>query len=74
MLDEQMFDGRAQASKCDAIQCDSEGGGGGGRCDVPKAGIDQDVISAIAVGADGRIVVAGSRSDRKTRPFVGTSP
>lgn len=52
------LDGTARASQCD-FPVDCEGAG----CHVPRAGIDMDRLSALAVDGEGRIVVAGSLSD-----------
>jgi len=50
------IDGRSTASQCDAPDCE------GPFCGPPRAGIDQDQLTALAIDPRGRIVIAGALS------------
>ena len=52
------MDGRSTASQCDRPECDAPRS-----CGPPRAGIDRDDLTALAIDHRGRAVVAGALSD-----------
>jgi hypothetical protein len=62
ILDVRSVDGTTVASQCD-LPPECRFVPGDVPCGPPRAGIDVDTLSAVAVDADGRIVVAGYVSD-----------